>query len=88
MIQGVLCNDPLEDCLVHFIFQNEILPTTKVGNAYYGVDEEHVDYVLALESLPSEECPGGQLDVTVSVLKGNKSHGELSSSLKEGPVLK
>ena len=35
VIQGVLCSDPLEHCLVHSSFWKEILPTGEVGNAYY-----------------------------------------------------
>ena len=37
VIQGVLCSDPLEHCLMHSSFRKEILPTTKVGNAYYSM---------------------------------------------------
>ena len=88
MIQGVLCSDPLEHCLFHSLFRKEILPTTKVGNAYCSMEEEHVDYVLAFESLPPKEHHGGQLYVIVSVIKESKSHRGPSSSSQEGLILK
>ena len=59
-----------------------------MGDGCYGMEEEHLDCVLSLESLPCEERHGGQLDVIVSVLEESKSHGKPSSSSQEGPILK
>ena len=61
-----------------------------MGDGYYSMEEDHLDCVLALESLPCKECPRGQVDATVSmsVLEESKSHGEPFSSSQEGPVLK
>ena len=83
VIHGVLSNNPLEHYLVHSSFRKQTLPTTELGDSYYGIE-----CVLALESWPCEKCPGDHLDVVVSVLEENKSHGEPPSSSKEGPVLK
>ena len=63
MIHRVLFSDPLEHFLVHFSFRKETLPATEVGDTSYSMGENHVDCVLALESLPYEKNFGDQLDV-------------------------
>ena len=75
---------------MHSLFWKETLPTTEVGGACYSMDEGHVDYVLAIESLPCKKSPRGQLDVTlpISILEENKSQGEPSSSSQDRSILK
>ena len=75
---------------IHFSFWKETLPTTEVGDAYYSVNEDHVNYVLALESLPCEKNSWGRMDVIkpVSILEDSKNKREPPSSLQDGPILK
>ena len=82
VVHGVLSSDPLEHCLMHSSFRKETLPSTEVGDACYSVGRDHVDYVLALESLLCEKIFGCQMDMIkpVSILEDNKNQGEPSSS--------
>ena len=52
------------------------------------MEEEQLECMLALDSLPSEKNHGEQLDITVSVVEDSKDKVESSSPKKEGPTLK
>ena len=87
-MDGVLVDDPLEHYLVHSLFIKSSLSALEAEFNGCDMEDEQLEYTLALDSLPSENNHDEKLDMTALVFKDSKSHEEPSSSKKEGLVMK
>ncbi|PON31355.1 hypothetical protein PanWU01x14_370540, partial [Parasponia andersonii] len=90
VIHDVLSYNPLEHCLMNSHFRKGTLPTTKFGESCYGINKEHVNYMLDFDTLPMETKLSSYGDVCMPIcsIKEPKKGSEIATKITNGLVLK